>query len=100
MIARRWHGTVALARAEEYRALMVGVAIPDYKSKHGNLGAWCLERSEGEHVHFEMLSFWDNLGSIEAFAGKPVDAAKYYEFDTDFLIEKEPTVLHFEVTGR
>ena len=36
---------------------------------------------------------------IEAFAGTSVDAAKYYDFDDAFLIEKEPHVLHFEVNG-
>ncbi|MGN6690659.1 MAG: hypothetical protein ACTHJU_06930 [Sphingopyxis sp.] len=99
MIARRWHGMVPAAKAEAYRKLMIDVAIPDYQSVARNRGAWCLERRDGDIFHFEMLSFWDNLDVIEAFAGTSVDAAKYYDFDDAFLIEKEPHVLHFEVNG-
>jgi len=98
MIARRWHGIVPKAKADPYRKLMLDIAIPDYRSVPGNRGAWCLQREEGEVVHFEMLTFWDDLAVIEAFAGTPVDKAKYYDFDADFLIEMEPHVLHFEVS--
>ncbi|KGB54125.1 hypothetical protein FG91_02374 [Sphingopyxis sp. LC81] len=99
MIARRWHGIVPKDKADAYLKLMLDVAIPDYRSVAGNRGAWCLRRAEGDVVHFEMLTFWDNLDVIEGFAGTPVDAAKYYDFDDDFLIEKEAHVLHFEVNG-
>ncbi len=99
MIARRWHGIVPKAKAEAYFRQMLDVAIPDYRSVAGNRGAWCLQRAEGDVVHFEMLTFWDSLDAIEGFAGTPIDAAKYYDFDDDFLIEKEAHVLHFEVNG-
>jgi hypothetical protein len=99
MIARRWHGIVPTDKADAYFRLMLDVAIPDYRSVAGNRGAWCLQRPDGDVVHFEMLTFWDDLDVIEGFAGTPVDAAKYYDFDDDFLIEKEAHVLHFEVNG-
>lgn len=99
MIARRWHGIVPKSEADAYSKLMIDIAIPDYRSVAGNRGAWCFQRAEGHIVHFEMLTFWDNLEVIEGFAGTPVDAAKYYDFDDAFLIEKEPYVLHFEVNG-
>ena len=99
MIARRWHGIVPAAKADAYRSLMVGVALPDYRSVPGNMGAWCLDRVDGDLVHFEMLTFWESLEAIEQFAGTPVNAAKYYDFDDAFLIEKEPHVLHFQVSG-
>ena len=98
MIARRWHGVVPKVKAEAYRQLMLDIAIPDYRSVPGNCGAWCLHRDDGDVVHFEMLTFWDDLAAIEVFAGAPVDMAKYYDFDADFLLEKEPLVLHFEVS--
>jgi len=99
MIARRWHGIVPAAKAEAYFKLMLDIAIPDYRSVDGNRGAWCLQRPDGDVVHFEMLTFWDSLEAIEGFAGKQIDTAKYYDFDAAFLIEMEPHVLHFEVSG-
>ena len=61
MIARRWHGRVPAAKAEEYLRLMEQVGLPDYRSTEGNRGAWCLHRREGTMiVHVEMFTFWDD----------------------------------------
>ena len=90
MIARQWHGLVPTERAEAYVALMRDVALPDYRRTPGNRGAWCLTRVEGGVVHIEMLTFWDSHDAIVAFAGSDIEVAKYYDFDDDYLVEKEP----------
>ena len=100
MIARRWHGRVPAAKAEEYLRLMRRVGLADYRSTEGNLGAWCLHRREGDVVHVEMFTLWDDEGAIRRFAGDELLKAKYYDFDPDFLLELEPEVLHFEVIER
>ena len=97
MIARRWHGRVPVGKAEEYLQLMADVGLPDYRSTDGNRGAWCLHRRDGDILHVEMFTFWDDEESIRRFAGKDLTKAKYYDFDPDFLLELEPEVLHFEV---
>ena len=94
MIARMWHGVVATDRAEAYLAQMRSVALPDYRRTPGNRGAWCLTRAEGEVVHFEMLTFWADFDAIRRFAGEDLEAAKYYDFDPEYLIEMEPRVRH------
>jgi hypothetical protein len=75
MIARIWHGIVPLAKADEYLTLMRTVALPEYRSTPGNRGAWCLRRVEGEIVHFDMLTFWDDVDAIRRFAGDDYEAA-------------------------
>ena len=97
MIARRWHGRVPTAKAEEYLRLMEEVGLPDYRSTEGNRGAWCLHHREGEIVHVEMFTLWDDLEAIRRFAGHDLLKAKYYDFDPDFLLELEPQVTHFDV---
>src|SRR5687768_1427552 len=97
MIARRWHGRVPAAKAEAYLALMREVALPDYRSTAGNLGAWCLHRSEGDLVHVEMFTLWEDEAAIRRFAGEAMETAKYYDFDSDFLLEMDPEVVHFDV---
>jgi heme-degrading monooxygenase HmoA len=99
MIARMWHGMVPKAKASEYLDYMRTVAIPDYRSIPGNRGAWSLHREDGDVVHFQMLSFWDDIEAIKAFAGEDFKLAKYYDFDREFLIELEPHVLHYELHG-
>ena len=100
MIARRWHGRVPADKAKEYLEMMRTVGLVDYRSTSGNLGAWCLHRPEGDVVHVEMLTFWADEGAIKRFAGSELTKAKYYDFDSDFLIEMEPEALHFEVVER
>ena len=97
MIARRWHGRVLAAKADEYLKLMKDVGLADYRASQGNRGAWCLHRREGGVVHVEMFTLWDDLEAIRRFAGNELTAAKYYDFDPDFLLEMEPEVVHFEV---
>jgi len=97
MISRRWHGRVPGSKAPEYLALMAQVGLPDYRSTRGNRGAWCLYRREGDVVHVEMVTLWDDLAAIRRFAGEELTRAKYYDFDPDFLLEMEPEVIHFEV---
>lgn len=97
MIARRWHGRVPAAKAAEYLKLMQDVGLTDYRSTDGNRGAWCLHRSEGDIVHVEMFTLWEDLGAIRRFAGDQLAKAKYYDFDPDYLLELESEVTHFEV---
>ena len=97
MIARRWHGRVPAEKAEAYLELMRSVGLPDYRSTEGNRGAWCFHRRDGDLVHVEMLTFWEDEAAIHRFAGEDVTKAKYYDFDPDYLLEMEPEVTHFEM---
>ena len=97
MIARRWHGRVPAAKADEYLKLSKDVGLADYRSTKGNRGAWCLYRREGDVAHVEMFTLWEDLEAIARFAGDEVTKAKYYDFDPDFLLELEPEVVHFDV---
>jgi len=88
---------VPAVKAEEYLRLMEQVGLPDYRSTDGNRGAWCLHRRDGDVVHVEMFTLWDDEAAIRRFAGDDLLKAKYYDFDPDFLLELEPQVTHFIV---
>jgi hypothetical protein len=97
MIARIWHGMVPVSKADEYLKLMQTVALPEYRATRGNRGAWCLYRPEEGVTHFEMLTFWDDSDAIKRFAGDDYSLAKYYDFDSDYLVEMEARVRHYDV---
>ena len=99
MIVRKWHGRTPTAKADAYAALMNRLAIPDYRAIPGNLAVHILRRDDGEVAHFITFTRWESLSAIEKFAGTPVDQAKYYFEDRDFLLEFEPSVQQWEVTG-
>jgi len=99
MIVRMWHGRVPTSKAQAYREFTNQRAIPDYQSVPGNISVYILERQEGEVTHFITLTFWDSLEAIKGFAGDNIELAKYYPEDKDFLLEFEPTVVHYKVVG-
>ena len=99
MIVRMWHGRVPTDKAAAYRQFLNERAIPDYRSVPGNISVHILERAEAEITHFITMTFWESLDAIRGFAGDPVEVAKYYPEDRDFLLEFEPTVVHYEVVG-
>ena len=100
MIVRMWHGRVPTAKAKAYREFVNARAIPDYQSVDGNISVHILERADGDVTHFITLTFWKDMASIKAFAGENVETAKYYPEDKEFLLEFEPTVVHYEVVGQ
>lgn len=99
MIARIWHGTTKVEKADEYLDFLRQTAIPDYQHTEGNREAFVLRRLEGDTAHFLTVSFWDSLEAIKRFAGEDYEQARYYPQDTDFLLEFEPTVKHYELFG-
>jgi heme-degrading monooxygenase HmoA len=95
-----WHGRVPVVKAGAYREFLLKRAIPDYRSVKGNISVHILERQEGDVTHFITMTFWENMNAVRGFAGNDVDRAKYYPEDKDFLLEFEPTVVHYDVVGQ
>jgi hypothetical protein len=58
-----------------------------------------LRRADGDVIHFEMLTFWEDVEAIKRFAGNDYEMAKYYDFDCNYLLEMEPRVRHFDAHG-
>ena len=97
MIARIWHGITPTSKADDYLKFLKDRAIPDYRSVSGNLAVFIMRRVDGDVAHFLTLTHWNSFEAIQAFSGVDVSKAKYYPEDSEFLIEFEPTVQHFEV---
>ena len=97
MIVRLWKGRVPAERADEYNAYQEEVGPPGYAKVPGNLGVYMIGRTIGDEYEIAMLTFWDSYDSIRAFAGDPIDKAKYYDRDFEFLIDPSETVDHYEV---
>lgn len=100
MVVRMWHGRVPTSKAETYRTFLNRRAIPDYQAVAGNISVHILERTDDDMTHFITLTFWESMDAIRGFAGDNVEAAKYYPEDQAFLLEFEPTVVHYEVVGQ
>jgi heme-degrading monooxygenase HmoA len=100
MIARTWYGDVPVAKADEYYEYLMRTGVPDLEDTPGNRGVYVLRRIDDAAAHFLMISLWESIESIGDFAGDPVDKARYYPEDRDFLLELAPKVTHYEVLVR
>ena len=98
MVARIWRGVVRREDGDEYAEYIRDTGFAAYGQTPGNRGAWMLRRDEGERTEFLTFTLWDSLDAIRAFAGDDIEAAVYYPEDERFLIEREATVKHYEVT--
>ncbi len=97
MIARIWKGRTKVEHAEAYTAFMKQRAVPDYEGTEGFVKLMFLKRTDGDFAYFDLITFWENLEVIQNFAGEPIETAKYYPEDQEFLLEFPETVTHFEV---
>lgn len=97
MIARLWTGRTKADDYDAYLAYLEGSGVAELHATPGNRGVMVLRRLDGDEAEFGVLSFWDSLEDVKAFAGQDVAAAHYYPEDERFLLEFEPRVKHFEV---
>ncbi len=95
-ITRIWHGRTRADHADEYLEFVIDTGVADYKSIEGNLSVEIWRKIEGDICHFWTVTKWDSYESIRKFAGEDAEKAKYYEEDSRYLLEFEPTVEHYE----
>ena len=98
MIARIWTGATRTADADAYEQYMRQVALPGYANVTGNHAVLMLRRArDDDHTEFTMVTVWDGIENVIAFAGPDPDRAVFYPRDERFLVERDRTVRHYDV---
>jgi heme-degrading monooxygenase HmoA len=97
MIARIWRGITLKEKADDYLAYLHETGLRDYAKTPGNRGVTILRRNQGEHCEVMLISLWESMDAVRAFAGENPDRSVYYPEDEHFLLQMEPLVRHYEV---
>ena len=97
MIARIWHGTTHDSKADDYLEYVRRTGVEAHRSTRGNRGDLVLRRVKDGRAEFLVISLWDSLDAVRAFAGPDPEKSVYYPEDDRYLLEREPHVLHYEV---
>lgn len=97
MIARMWRGTVPTEKADAYYDYLQHTGLSDYRKTAGNKGVSVLRRIQDDTTEFLLISHWESLDAIRAFAGDDFERAVYYPEDEAFLLELTPTVDHYDI---
>ena len=100
LIARTWHGKTPKAKARDYEKYLAE-AIKKFPTLKGNLGYQLMRLDSGpdgeDYVEFQVISYWDSLDSIHAYAGADVRRTRDLPRDDEFLVGKEPFVRNYEL---
>jgi heme-degrading monooxygenase HmoA len=100
VIARVWHGKTLRAKADEYEKYLSG-AITKFPSIKGNLGYQLLRIDGGpdgdEYTEFQVISYWESLDAIHAYAGADIRRTHDLPRDKEFLVGMEPYVRNYEL---
>ena len=97
MVGRIWNGKTKAENYEAYSQFMRERAIPDYRNTEGFVRLDFLRRLEGDFAYFQLITYWQDLDVIKSFAGDEPEKAKYYPEDSEYLLEFEECVSHFDV---
>jgi heme-degrading monooxygenase HmoA len=97
MIARHWRGLVKRDRAAAYVEHLQSETLPQLVQLAGFHDAKVLRRDLPQGVEFVVLTVWESLDSIRAFAGNDVESAVIPPKARDMMIEYDPRARHFEV---
>lgn len=97
MIARIWHGRLRAEEVDEYVAYVEETGIKAQRGTPGNLASMILTRGKKDEAEIVVLSLWESMEAVRAFAGQRPEIAVYYVQDAKYLLEFEPEVHHYEV---
>jgi heme-degrading monooxygenase HmoA len=97
MIARIWRGRTRIEHADEYTKYIRETGVAGQRGTPGNRGSMIWRREVGNEAEFIVVSLWQTLEAVKAFAGERQQTAVYYPEDEKYLLELEPEVLHYEV---
>jgi heme-degrading monooxygenase HmoA len=100
MIARTWRGAVRREDRDAYARYLQETGIAAYAATPGNCGVWMLCRDLDDRTEFMLLTLWESLEAVKAFAGEDFEVAVFYPEDERFLIERDEHADHFDVVVR
>ena len=97
MISRHWKGIARRDAADHYVAHLKRDTFPKLASLPGFVRASILRREVVNGIEFQVVSVWDSLRAIEAFAGVDAEAAVVPPVAQAMMVEFDRRAAHYEV---
>ena len=85
------------AQSEGFTSYLYETGIKDSSATPGFLGAQIFRRFLTGKVELTLITYWDKLASIKAFAGDDISQARLYPEDEVYELEPDLSVQHYEV---
>ena len=96
MIIREWRGRASPSKAEAYPKHFHDTVVPELHQVPGFAGAQLGRRQLNDKIEFLVLTRWQSMDAIRAFAGTDVEKAVVEPGAVAALVEFDTTVRHYE----
>ena len=97
MVVRTWRGYGAVADAQAYPRHLLQSVRPKLEQLAGFRGLYLLRRRDFEEIEFLVLTLWDSMDAVHAFAGEQPEQAVVEPEARAALVRFDTTVQHYEV---
>jgi Antibiotic biosynthesis monooxygenase len=97
MISRHWKGIARCQDAEHYVAHLKTDTFPKLASVAGFVRASVLRREVPSGTEFQVVTIWESLQAIRAFAGADVEVAVVPPVAQAMMVEFDRRAAHYEI---
>jgi heme-degrading monooxygenase HmoA len=97
MIIREWRARALPDREDAYPRHFRDHVIPELRNCAGFLGAHLSRRLCGDRVEFLLLTRWQSMDAVHAFAGASAGRAVLAPGAVAAVVDFDDTVTHYEV---
>ena len=96
MIVRTWRGKAAKDRSQAYEHHFDRNVLPGLGKVKGFLGAMLLRRETEDGTELLVVTRWESLDAVKAFAGEDYERAVVEPEAAAALVSFDATVTHYE----
>jgi heme-degrading monooxygenase HmoA len=97
MISRHWKGITKPGLADRYIAHLTDETFPGLSRIPGYRSASILTREVREGTEFQVVTLWDSMDAVRAFAGETADVAVVPPVVQEMMADYDRRVVHYEV---
>ena len=99
MIVRTWRGRVSAEKSSAYPEHFRRHVVPELERIDGFLGAMLLREARADEIEFLVLTRWESMDAVRAFAGEEVEKAVVEPDAAAALTSFDTTVQHYEAVA-
>ena len=96
MIVRVWHGWTKLEDADAYEQFLRGLLSDLPASVSGSFGGWVLRRPGDGEAEFVVMTLFESLDAIRAFAGDDYETPVIEPEAARLLVRGDEKAAHYE----
>src|ERR1700716_306433 len=92
-----WRASATVSGAQEYAAYLQSAVVPELAVIPGYRGVMLFQNAHFDRIEVTVLTRWDSIEAIRAFAGESIATAVVHDRAARMLIDFDRTVTHHEV---